>query len=152
MERSWRRDAYGRGFQSIAVVLFWFGQRGRSAAQWIALSAHSYRYRVGMASRDLIEQAGKALAEAAGVDSKVILFGSHARGDERPDSDVDFLVIEPEVANRREEWDRLRRAIGDILLPVDIIVLDQRLAERRAKVPGTVVYHALRDGQVFAHS
>src|SRR3954451_8786130 len=117
-----------------------------------ALSAPSYRYRVDMASRDLIEQAGKALAEAAGVDSKVILFGSHARGEERPDSDVDFLVIEPEVVNRLEEWDRLRRAIDDILLPVDIIVLDQRLAERRAKVPGTVVYHALRDGQVFAHS
>ncbi len=116
------------------------------------MSAPCYRYRVNMASRDLIEQAGKALAEAAGVDSKVILFGSHARGEERPDSDVDFLVIEPEVANRREEWDRLRRAIDDIHLPVDIVVLDQRLAERRAKVPGTVVYHALRDGQVFAHS
>jgi predicted nucleotidyltransferase len=105
-----------------------------------------------MASRDLIDQAGKALAEAAGVDSKVILFGSHARGEERPDSDVDFLVIEPEIENRFEEWDRLRRAIDDIFLPVDIIVLDQRLAERRAKVPGTVVYHALRDGRVFAHS
>ena len=123
-----------------------------SAARWIALSAPWDRYRVDIASRVLIEQAGKALAEAAGVDSKVILFGSHARGEERPDSDVDFLVIEPEVANRFEEWGRLRRAIDDIHLPVDIIVLDQRLAERRSKVPGTVVYHALRDGQVFAHS
>ncbi|HEX5762298.1 MAG TPA: nucleotidyltransferase domain-containing protein [Solirubrobacterales bacterium] len=35
-----------------------------------------------MASRDLIEQAGKILAETAGTGSKVILFGSHARGDE----------------------------------------------------------------------
>jgi uncharacterized protein len=78
----------------------------------------------------------KALAEAAGVDSKVILFGAHARGEERPGSDVDFLVIEPEIENRFKEWDRLRRAVDDILLPVDIIVLDQRLAERRAKIPG----------------
>jgi uncharacterized protein len=105
-----------------------------------------------MASRDLIERAGKALAEAPGADSKVILFGSHARGEERPDSDVDFLVIEPKVENRSDEWNRLRRAIDDILLPVDIIVLDEELANRRAKVPGTVVYHALRDGRVFAHS
>lgn len=105
-----------------------------------------------MASRDLTQRAGKALAEAAGADSKVILFGSHARGEERSDSDVDFLVIEPKVENRFEEWDRLRRAIDDILLPVDIIVLDEELAERRAKVPGTMVYHAFRDGQVFAHS
>jgi uncharacterized protein len=105
-----------------------------------------------MASRDLIERAGKALAEAAGADAQVILFGSHARGEERWDSDVDFLVIEPEVENRFEEWNRLRRAIEDIHLPVDIIVVDQALAERRSKVPGTMVYHALRDGQVFAHS
>ncbi|HKB50738.1 MAG TPA: nucleotidyltransferase domain-containing protein [Solirubrobacterales bacterium] len=105
-----------------------------------------------MASRDLVDQAGKALAEAAGVDSKVILFGSHARGEERPDSDVDFLVIEPEVENRFKEWDRLRHALDDILLPVDIIVLDEASAARRAKVPGTMVYHAMRDGQVFAQS
>lgn len=93
------------------MVLFRFGQRERFAAQWIALSALSYRYRVDMASRNLIEQAGKALAKGAGADSKVILFGSHARGEERPDSDVDFLVIEPEVANRLEEWSRLHRRL-----------------------------------------
>jgi predicted nucleotidyltransferase len=110
------------------------------------------RYRVAMASRDLIDQAGRALAEAAGADSKVILFGSHARGDERRDSDVDFLVIEPTVKDRLREWSRLRQALRDIHLPVDIIVLDEALAARRAKVPGTMVYHALRDGRVFAHS
>jgi predicted nucleotidyltransferase len=105
-----------------------------------------------MVSRDLIQRAGEALAEAAGADSKVILFGSHARGEERSDSDVDFLVIEPRVENRFDEWNRLRRAIADILLPVDIVVLDEAVAERRSKVPGTMVYHAVRDGQVFAHS
>ena len=46
------------------------------------------RYRVAMASRDLIDRAGKALAEAAGVDARVILFGSYARGEETADSDV----------------------------------------------------------------
>ena len=105
-----------------------------------------------MASRDLIDQAGRALADAAGVDSKVILFGSHARGEDRPDSDVDFLVIEPVVKDRLREWERLRKALEGIHLPVDIVVLDEALAARRAKVPGTMVYHALRDGQVFAHS
>lgn len=105
-----------------------------------------------MASRDLIDRAGKKLAEAAGAESKVILFGSHARGEERPDSDVDFLVIEPAVENRLEEWARLRRALRGIHLPMDIVVLDEDLAARRAKVPGTLVYHAFRDGQVFAHS
>lgn len=105
-----------------------------------------------MASNDLIDLAGKRLAEVAGADAEVILFGSHARGQERSDSDVDFLVIEPMVENRLEEWKRLRQALRDIHLPVDIVVLDQALAARRAKVPGTMVYHAMRDGRVFAHS
>jgi predicted nucleotidyltransferase len=104
-----------------------------------------------MASRDLIERAGNALVEAAGADSKVILFGSHARGEEQTDSDVDFLVIEPSVEDRLEEWSRLRQALADIHLPLDIVVIDKELAERRGKVPGTMVYHAMRDGQVFAH-
>jgi predicted nucleotidyltransferase len=105
-----------------------------------------------MVSRDLIDQAGKLLAEAAGAKSTVILFGSHARGDARADSDVDFLVIEPVVENRHEEWERLRRTLKDFPTPVDIVVLDEKRAERRAKVPGTMVHHALRDGQVLVHA
>lgn len=34
-----------------------------------------------MVSRNLIDQAGKTLADVAGPDSTVILFGSHARGE-----------------------------------------------------------------------
>lgn len=105
-----------------------------------------------MVSRDLINEAGKLLAEAAGAESTVILFGSHARREARADSDVDFLVIEPTVENRHKEWERLRRALRDFPAPVDIVVLDERRAERRAKVPGTMIHHALRDGQVLAHA
>lgn len=104
-----------------------------------------------MLSRNLIDQAGKRLAEVAGAESTVIPFGSHARGEAGADSDVDFLVIEPIVKNRLEEWGRLRRALKDFPMPVDIVVLDKERAGRRAKVPGTMVHHALRDGQVVAH-
>ena len=80
----------------------------------------------------------------------MILFGSHARDEQQADSDVDFLVIKPQVGDRHKEWEHLRRALGDIRVPVDIVVLDEELASRRAKVPGTMVYHALRDGRVIA--
>jgi uncharacterized protein len=112
----------------------------------------SLRYLVRMVSHDLIDQAGKLLAETAGAESQVILFGSHARGDAGADSDVDFLVIEPVVENRLVEWERLRRALRDFPAPVDIVVLDEKRAKRRAKVPGTMVHHALRDGRVLAHA
>ena len=82
----------------------------------------------------------------------MILFGSHARGEPTADSDVDFLVIEPVVGDRLKEWERLRRALKDFPAPVDIVVVDERRAERRAKVPGTMIHHALRDGQVLAHA
>jgi uncharacterized protein len=100
-----------------------------------------------MASSDVVQRAGEVLATAVGDSAKVILFGSHARGEANPDSDVDFLVIEPDIDDRHREWCRLRRALGDIEVPVDIVVLDEALAARRAKVPGTMVYHALRDGR-----
>ncbi|MEX0972362.1 MAG: nucleotidyltransferase domain-containing protein [Solirubrobacterales bacterium] len=105
-----------------------------------------------MVSLSLIDEAGKLLAETAGAESTVVLFGSHARGEARIDSDVDFLVIEATVENRHKEWERLRRALKDFPAPVDIVVLDKKRAARRARVPGTMVHHALRDGRVLAHA
>ena len=52
----------------------------------------SLRYLVRHGFSDLINQAGKLLAEVAGAESKVILFGSHARREAGPDSDVDFSL------------------------------------------------------------
>ena len=84
--------------------------------------------------------------------ARVILFGSGARGDSGTNSDLDFLVIERTVDDRIAEAVRLRRELGDIGVPVDIVVLDEELAARRARVPGTMVHNALRDGRVIAQS
>lgn len=64
---------------------------------------------------------------------------------------LDFLVLEPSVDDGVAEAVYLRRVLGDIG-PVDIIVLDEALAARRAKVPGTMVHNALREGRVVAES
>jgi predicted nucleotidyltransferase len=100
----------------------------------------------------MIARAGRALIDAAPAPAKVILFGSHARGDADEGSDFDFLVIEGEVENRLTEEVRLRRVLRGFGAPVDVIVLDAALAERRAKVPGTMVHRALREGRVLAES
>jgi predicted nucleotidyltransferase len=101
---------------------------------------------------DLIEHAGRVLFEAATKPARIIVFGSAARGEAGEDSDVDFLVIQKVVSNRAAEAVRLRRALGDLGVPVDVVVLDEELAMRRAKVPGTMVHHALREGRVVAQS
>ncbi|MEJ7825953.1 MAG: nucleotidyltransferase domain-containing protein [Solirubrobacteraceae bacterium] len=100
-----------------------------------------------MSEASTIERAGRVLADAAHTPARVILFGSGARGEAGNDSDLDFLVIERSVDDSVAEAVHLRRALGDIGVPVDIIVLDEVLAARRAKVPGTRVHNALRDGR-----
>jgi len=101
---------------------------------------------------EMIERAGRLLIGAASAPAKVILFGSQARGDADAGSDVDFLVIEREVEDRLAEEVKLRRALRGFGAPVDVIVMDEALAQRRAKVKGTMVDRALREGRVVAES
>ena len=106
----------------------------------------------GLGADEMIERAGRALLDAAASPARVILFGSYARGDARDGSDLDFLVIESEVGDRAAESVRLRRALRGFGAPVDVIVIDEVLAQRRAKVRGTMVERALREGRVVAES
>lgn len=101
-----------------------------------------------MASRELIERAAKALAEAAGADSKVILFGSYARGEQRHDSDLDFLVIEPEVEDRFGESVRLARLVGELGVPADVMVASEAHVREWGGLSGTMIHDALAEGRI----
>jgi uncharacterized protein len=105
-----------------------------------------------VAAETVIERAGRALIDAASGPARVILFGSHARGDADEGSDFDFLVIERQVEDRLAESVKLRHALRGLRVPVDVIVMDEALAGRRAKVKGTMVDRALREGRVVAES
>jgi predicted nucleotidyltransferase len=73
-----------------------------------------------------------------------VMFGSLARGDERPDSDVDLLVeLGDDSWGRRQGLNtRLERALGR---PVELVVL-----ERVAQDNPSVLLEALREGRVVA--
>ena len=103
-----------------------------------------------MTSAEIIEEIGLRLARAAPRNSRVVLFGSHARGESDAGSDYDILVIEPEVADAARESVRLRTELGDLLVPVDVVVIDRERARRCAAVRGTMVERALREGRVLA--
>lgn len=100
---------------------------------------------------ELIQSAVDRIVAAARP-SMVILFGSFARGDADAGSDIDLLVVEPEVENRGEEMVKLRLAVGWIGRGVDILVCSEEDYEKRGRVPGTVIYWALREGKVLHDS
>ena len=99
-----------------------------------------------MATEDQIRQAVQALAACADP-QRIVLFGSHARGDAQPDSDLDLLVIEQEVENHAREMTRLRRALRPLRLPVDVLVASERDVDAYRDTPGHVLYWALREGR-----
>jgi len=81
---------------------------------------------------------------AAAQPLKVILFGSHARGEADDHSDVDLLVIEVTVSDRYEEMVRLNRALKGLLMPVGLLVVSEQEFEIRSSTPGTVEHAAER--------
>jgi predicted nucleotidyltransferase len=88
-----------------------------------------------------------ALVEAARPE-RIVLFGSHARGDARDDSDLDFLVIETKVEDRAKEMVRLRRLLRPMRIPVDILVYSSDDVARWGGQPGSALYWALKEGCV----
>ena len=95
-----------------------------------------------------IQQAVDRLVASA-QPSKVILFGSYARGDATESSDLDLMVIEPEVSNQFEEMVRLRNVLGRMTVGVDLLVYSDSEATRRSQVPGTALYWAFKEGRVM---
>ena len=80
---------------------------------------------------------------------RVVLFGSHARGEAGPDSDIDLLVVLPHVSDKRKAAVEIRRALTDVPASKDIIVTTPEEIARRGHIVGTVLRPALREGKVL---
>lgn len=80
---------------------------------------------------------------------RVILFGSVAKGEDGPDSDLDFLVVlDPfDKAQRARLMGKIRMAIR-APVPIDVFVTDITECERRKDVIGSMHYWPLREGKV----
>lgn len=79
---------------------------------------------------------------------RVILFGSRARGTAGRTSDVDLLVVLPEVADKRRAAVETLRAVGDLPVATDIFVSTPEELARRGQTRGSVLRAALREGKV----
>jgi predicted nucleotidyltransferase len=84
---------------------------------------------------------------------KIILFGSYVRGEATRDSDLDILVVTgSEVQSPRRESVRLRNAVGDINMPMDILVVPQSRFEALRENIGLIYREAEHRGKVVYES
>ncbi|HKF81487.1 MAG TPA: nucleotidyltransferase domain-containing protein [Solirubrobacterales bacterium] len=117
--------------------------------KWGGIAGGDYDGTMSMTDEALIEEAGRRLSAAA-PDADVILFGSRARCESRPDSDLDLLVIEPEFSRRGEEYGRLRKELRGLDVAIDLVIYRKHEAEKWGNVPGSFLHRALGEGRVLA--
>ncbi len=80
---------------------------------------------------------------------KIILFGSHARGDAGPDSDVDLLIVAPTEVGFFERALPVYKALRGMGIPKDIIWATPDEVEDWSRVKSYVLTTAVREGKVL---
>lgn len=96
---------------------------------------------------DAIERAVEVLAKEL-KPRKIILFGSTARGEAGPDSDIDLLVVMERFDSRFTEMNRASALLAPLKIDADVLVYSQAEVEQWGEVVNHVINEALLDGRV----
>lgn len=79
--------------------------------------------------------------------SRIILFGSMARNEQRPQSDVDLLVVMPEGTHKRQTAQTLYRRLRGLPVPVDVVVTTEGDLDQQKDNPGLIYRTILQEGR-----
>jgi len=81
---------------------------------------------------------------------KIILFGSAARGETGPDSDVDLFIVKNDQRPRHERGVEVRRILDDVdyRLPLDILVYTPKEVNYRLWLGDFFVKRVMKEGRV----
>lgn len=97
---------------------------------------------------ELIAEVVRRIVEVADPD-KVILFGSHARGEAGSRSDLDILVIKSSDVPRWDRSGRIYTALRNIMVPMDILVYTPEEVYDWSLVEEAFITTAVREGKVL---
>lgn len=88
---------------------------------------------------------------AAGQQERIILFGSRARGDAQPDSDLDLLIVQAKQpgGSRWQELRCLRQTLRSFPVAKDLLLFRPAEYEYWRNSLNHVVGRALREGRVL---
>ena len=78
---------------------------------------------------------------------RIILFGSAARGEMGPNSDLDLLVVMPDGVHRRRTAQMLFSSLSGIGVPKDVIVVTRSDLIEYGDNPSLVIFPAMIDGK-----
>jgi predicted nucleotidyltransferase len=81
--------------------------------------------------------------------TRIVLFGSQARGSAGPGSDIDLLVVVERADSRRRLEAEIYAALAGIPVGTDIVVVTEDDLKRYAGLKGTILGPALEDGRVI---
>lgn len=79
---------------------------------------------------------------------KIILFGSYARGNPRPESDVDLLVVMETSLKESKQSLEIRRHL-DVLFGLDLIVHTPKRLKERVDMGDWFLRDVLKEGKVL---
>ena len=83
--------------------------------------------------------------------TRIVLFGSAARGQTGPGSDLDLLVVMPDGTHRRHTAKAIYQALGGAGIAKDVVVVTEADVRDHADNPSLVLCAALREGrEVYA--
>jgi predicted nucleotidyltransferase len=82
---------------------------------------------------------------------RVVLFGSAARGEMGPRSDIDLLIVVPDGTHRRDASRRAFRALSGLGIAKDVIVVTESDVKQFGKNPSLVIKPALEEGREVYH-
>lgn len=80
---------------------------------------------------------------------RIILFGSHARGDARPNSDLDLLIVEETPLPRHKRGRTYRQVLIDVHPSKDLVVWTPDEIAAWANVPNAFITTVLREGRIL---
>jgi predicted nucleotidyltransferase len=84
---------------------------------------------------------------------KVILFGSRARGDNKPESDLDLLIIQKDnFSKNKSRWNetiKIRRALKNYMVPKDILLFSESEVDYWKDSLNHIIPTCLKEGKVL---
>ena len=96
----------------------------------------------------LLEEMTRRVVEGFDPD-KVILFGSHAWGSPRPDSDVDLFVVMQSDLRPAQRSAQVHMACRPRFLPMDVIVRTPAELAHRLDIGDPFVRRIMKEGKVL---